>query len=831
MLIFKGIITGAAAVLLTAAALPAEAQIFMINSPPELSLPVEAPFDDNGADPNEGGTKTDFTFRVRYWDIDGDEPEYVRACFSLPGRYVVCYDLTVVTDDQGPGKVYETEAQGTVRLAEPGTYTYYFWAYDGQSRWGSRPVRWPEWEERFSLAVTSGGYANVAFIPGFQASRLYKGGAWGEDRLWEPTNRNEDARDLMMNEAGVSIDPNVYTRDIIDEAYGFNIYKGFREFMDGLVDERTIVDWEPLPYDWRLTPQVVAERGVAEDNGNISYFSPLLTGTRPYMIESLERLADSSANGKVTIIAHSSGGLVAKALIDKLVAMQATGESDLITHIDHLIMVAAPQLGTPKALAGLLHGDEQNLVKGFILTKDVARELGENMPGAYALLPADSYFAAVADPVIEFMEDVRRIYDFGSLYGSSVDSGVELEQFLRGDGGGREEPADNDTDAPNVLNNDLLQQAQAAQDDFGAWQPPEGLEVIQVAGWGLDTIRGIRYDDCDFCLNPTLNNLDREPLFTLDGDRTIVTPSASIMNEQAYYLNLLDYNRELFRSRINREHASILEVDYLQEFMADVIQGSVDVDNLPRHMTTSLPEPDEGDKRLRLHMHSPVSIDIEDSVGNHTGVTGNPYAGSDIRAVAEQIPNSAYFEFGETAYVSLDMEDLYTVSLAGEAAGIFTLEIEEVHGEATQSRQGFYGVPVVPAARGELAIGQDGSISQITMDFDGDGSVDVAVAPGDRLQPAVTLNALRQLVVSMDLHPKVNKHLLKSFDKAEQALEREKPEKAGKELDKMVKYLEKEAEKYEKHEGKGREKENKHIMSSDASMLIEIIEQVKKLLF
>lgn len=828
MLSFWGLVVGVGAVLLVMIALPAEAQIFMINSPPELSLPAEPPFNDNGADPNEGGTETDFTFRVRYRDIDGDGPEYVRVCFSLPGKYVGCYNLTVVTDDQDSQKAYEVEAQGTVRLSEPGTYTYYFRAYDGQSRWGSRPVYWPEPGERFSLVVTSSGYANVAFIPGFQASRLYKDGMLGEDRLWEPTNRNEDARDLMMGEAGVSVDPNIYTRDIIDETYGFNIYKDFMEFMDGLAGEGTIADWQALPYDWRISPREVAERGVKATDGTISYFSPLPADTQPYMIETLEELADSSANGKVTIIAHSSGGLVAKALIDKLVAMQATGEGDLITRIDRLIMVGTPQLGTPKALAGLLHGDEQNLAKGFILTKDVARELGENMPGAYSLLPSDNYFAAVADPVIEFAEDVRRIYDFGSLYGDSIDSEDELRQFLRGDSGRREEPAGNDTDAPNVLNSGLLQQAQAERDYFAVWQPPEGIEVVQVAGWGLDTIRGIKYDDCDFCLNPTLSNLDREPISTYDGDETVVVPSAVAMPKLTYFVNLYKHNREFVGGWVNRDHASLMEVRSLHELIEGIISG--DLVDLPSFITTTKPPVEEEDKKLRLRMHSPVSIDIEDSAGNHTGITGNPYANSDIKAMVEQIPNSTYLEFGETAYVSLDMEDSYMVSLTGEAAGIFTLEIEEVRGEATQSTRGFYNVPVMPAARGELTIEQDGSITELSLDFDDDGTVDATVPPGDQPQTAVTLNVLRQLIVSMDLYSKVDSHLLKSLNKAERALEQGKQDEAVKELDKMIEYLEKEAGKYEKQEDKDKDKENKYIITADADVLIEIIEKISQLL-
>ena len=230
-------------------------------------------------------------------------------------------------------------------------------------------------------------------------------------------------------------------------------------------------------------------------------------------------------------------------------------------------------------------------------------------------------------------------------------------------------------------------------------------------------------------------------------------------------------------------------------------------------------------------MHSPVLIDIEDSASNHTGVADNPYAGSDIKAVAEQIPNSAYFEFGETVYVSLDMEDSYAVSLTGEAAGIFTLEVEEVHGEVTQGTQAFYNIPVVPAARGELTIEQDGSISGLSLDFDDDGTVDATVPPSDQPQPANTLNALRQLVTSFDLHFQADKHLSKYLDKVERALERGKHDKAVKELDKMIEYLEREARKYEKQEDKDKDKGNKYIMTADADMLIEIIEQVKKSLF
>ena len=124
---------------------------------------------------------------------------------------------------------------------------------------------------------------------------------------------------------------------------------------------------------------------------NISY---LTATSSPYVIQELKRLAKSSKTGKVTIVAHSNGGLVAKALMQKL------GDAETAKLIDKVIFVAVPQVGTPQAIGALLHGYEQGLPKDWIsvfLSESTARTLAQNMSSAYNLLPSANYFASIFD--------------------------------------------------------------------------------------------------------------------------------------------------------------------------------------------------------------------------------------------------------------------------------------------------------------------------------------------------------------------------------------------------------------------------------------------------
>jgi len=197
--------------------------------------------------------------------------------------------------------------------------------------------------------------SSVLFLPGIEASRLYKQKTIldlpVEDQLWEP-NGNSDVEDLYLNTDGTSKNFNIYTRDIIQESNtpiptglaGQNIYKSFVNMLSDLIDDFKITDYKLFAYDWRQSVEDIVNNDTKYQDENVS------------LVDTLQSLVDSSKSGKVTIVAHSNGGLLAKALLQKLQDDKNAGKNNLIDKVDVLILVAVPEIGTAKAVPAILHG-------------------------------------------------------------------------------------------------------------------------------------------------------------------------------------------------------------------------------------------------------------------------------------------------------------------------------------------------------------------------------------------------------------------------------------------------------------------------------------------
>jgi len=554
-----------------------------------------------------------------------------------------------------------------------------------------------------------------------------------------------------------------------------------------------------LPYDWRLSFDNVVNRGYEASNGYISYTFPFNQDEiTPYMIKQLSYLAATSKSGNVTLVTHSMGGLVAKTLLMKLEEMKSSKTSDLIDHIDRLIMVAPPQLGTPKAVASLLHGDKQSIPPrflgvptGFILNNTLAREFGKNMPGAYSLIPSRKYFEIVdtnAQPIIEFDEKLADIPELSNRAGANITTPGNLYRFITtgNDGAWSEGRAALDIDVPNVLNPFIMTNAENTHNSIDSWEPQKrddgtpSIEVIQIAGWGEDTIRGIRYDDCDtFLCTNTLEHLDRELLETEDGDGTVVVPSATAMDlpNTTFYVKLPDYNRELLFLRRNRDHADIMEVEDIQELIKQIINNTLDFTQLPDNIYTGKPEPKEEDNKLRLRVHSPISIDVYDSFGNHTGLIPNPDPTSNIQVVEAQIPNSYYYEVGEKKYLGLDTKDEYQIEIKGLALGTFTIEIDQVWNDELQDTTSYADIPVSPNTIGLFTTQFVDTTSPLSLDTSGDGKPDVTVKPAEKPDPLVSLGVLKNTIKSLSIHKAVKNALIKQIEAAENILKKQPPKK------------------------------------------------------
>ncbi len=632
--------------------------------------------------------------------------------------------------------------------------------------------------------------SNVAFIPGFQASRLYVKENGVERKLWEP-NENADAEDLFLDRSGASLNPSVYTKDVIDEAYGFNIYKKFIEFMDSLVSDEVIADWKKMPYDWRKSiPHVVSEP------------VELSNGQTYKIVDEVVALAENSDTGKVTLVAHSNGGLVAKEIVREL---ERRGKANLI---DKLILVAVPQIGTPKAIAGLLHGDKQDVSFGLLLNKPTARQLGENMPGAYSLLPSEKYFEEVTDPVIVFDESIQNVPGFNT-YGAAISNFDSLINFLTV---GRIKPTLANIKDPNVLNSSLLAGAGVVHDDLDNWTAPENIEVIQIAGWGLDTIKGVEYSAEFVCANPNdpfclvkKPVVDRKPLFTRDGDETVVVPSAILSDhEKKFYLNIKDHNRESFFLRRNRKHSDILEVQTLQNFIKNIMTENR---ALTLHVTDTKPVPEIEDQKLRVSVHSPVSLDVYDSFGNHTGIV--PDTTTDLIRIEEEIPNSYYLEFGEGKYVGFDADEVHTVKLQGTGFGTFTLNTEFVQGDTVVGIQSFKDILVTPTLSGELVLSSTTPDVILKIDVDGDRADDFVLTPHSQFDPVLYLQIMRKTILSLDLKKNVENNVLKKIDKAIELIQKNKITKAGEKIKKYIKQIDK--------------KKPKKISEGDKQVLVDML--------
>ena len=594
-------------------------------------------------------------------------------------------------------------------------------------------------------------FSNVLFLPGLEASRLYRPTRTDErgteKQLWEPTS-DSNVEDLFLDINGKQ--PNqfistsqIYTKDVVDEAYvanvGPNIYKSFLEQLSKMKNvDHSIADYAAVPYDWRLSLQDILAGGT-KTGDHISYIS---TSPDPYILSELRRLTASSRNGKVTIMAHSNGGLVAKLLLKQL----EDNHDPLLAHIDKLILIASPQVGTPEALGALLFGFNEGIPANapVLLSESTSRLFAENSQGANNLLPSAKYFTLVHDsahPLISF-DNSNELSSYRSLYGQVVGNNIELQGFLMGNEG-RLKPASWDLSQPNILNSTLVHNASETHIAIDDWTPTSTIKVVEIAGWGNDTLAGLK-----FWMEPNFNSFGTHFRYTPDviedGDGTVVAPSALAMNSapnvSRYWVDLRKYNNDHpfstgFGILNSIDHKNILEItnflDFLQDTICDKSTSSL---SSYTYISTSSPKSNDAPHRLHYFLHSPLSLDLYDGAGNHTGIS------TTTGKIESLIPETYYRQFGEVKYISAPASTSLHLVMNGQATGIFTLKIDEVAGDTVTASTTFLSIPSSTSSLVTINTPANGGIassSPLHVDENGDGVIDFSLAP--KLGGIVTL--------------------------------------------------------------------------------------------
>lgn len=580
--------------------------------------------------------------------------------------------------------------------------------------------------------------SNVLFLPGIKGSHLYrpKDGcdpnlSSCEDRVWEPGldegifqsllrgAGNDDLRDLFLDAQGASARADIYAKegDILDSVGGKNFYASFIGDLNALKESGTILDWNPVAYDWRLSLPDIVGKGKKTDD-RISYLEATST---PYIEQELRRLAANSKTGKVTIVAHSNGGLVAKALLAKLGASEATAL------VDNLIFVGVPQSGAPRAVGSLLYGAGEGLPWehfDFLMSKAVAREFSEHSPMAYHLLPSEQYFTDANDSshAVGAFAGTSGFAEERAAYGSTLDTASELYNFLLAREGGREKPQASDVSNANVLDETLVNYARDTHTEADAWLPPSGITLYQIAGWGVDTIAGLRFTELPPALAGPFAATRRtmfSPTFVEDGDGVVPVPSAlmtstSSPNVKRYWLDLREYNK----SHTNIKHGDLFEIQELIDFIHGIFNKT---DFLPEFIKLTQPSSQTIDKKLVFILHSPLTLQLQDSSGNTTGLSGDD-------SVTQDIHGATYGEFGDVQYI-IAPEGSYTLSMSGQASGTFSLEMQEMSSGTVTSSATITNVPTTENTLASLQInGTLADTSALSIDEDGDGAIDATVA-------------------------------------------------------------------------------------------------------
>lgn len=569
--------------------------------------------------------------------------------------------------------------------------------------------------------------SSVLFLPGIQASRLYAGenipipGFFNDirqdERVWEPGNNN-DVEALRMTPNGES-EHVIYVGDILTSAsvdIGLGIavsagdfYAGISRMFDELVIDGQIAAWLPYAYDWRYDVATAISDGVMTD----------AVGTRRDIIAELVQLATGSFSGRVTIVAHSNGGLLAKALLREL------STHNLEHLVDTIVFVGVPQLGTPKAIGTILHGYDQELGQGWVVDASRARRIINNLPGAYGLLPTAEYLAQAPFPVVSF-DTLPATRDYRERFGDAITTLPSLNEFVLSGAS----PASTTLPRYEIVqaNNTLLTKAQALHvSQLADWEAPTGVRVVELVGIGLPTPVGIQYTDtgqfdCEGGFWSGITECVRAKprpvaLLSVFGDQTVMAQSAAAYTQvkETYYVDL-----NLLSSVNNFEfnHANMTEAPALQELITQLI-ATATAPMLPTHVFATKPINTEQVYTVEV-VASPVALSTTDAVGRTTGAVPTA-SGWEVR---QEIPGSQYFTLGGVQHVIVpETDEQRTTTLTGLTEGTFSYLVYRVATETQTLEHAILNATATSALRGQIEI-IGANFGDMAYDYDGDGQVD-----------------------------------------------------------------------------------------------------------
>ena len=498
----------------------------------------------------------------------------------------------------------------------------------------------------------------VIIVPGILGSRLNRVSdgeeVWPSMRqMIDPIKRSDDYLDELKldNNGNEILDMN--SPEVIESTLGFNQYGNLiQKFKDSGYELGR--DLFVVPYDWRLD---IATSSLELDS-------------------IVNEAVVNSPTGKVSIIAHSMGGLLVKDYLMR--------KGDLM--VSKLIFAGTPHLGSPKAFNVLNYGDDFDiklLVLG--LNKNKAKEISQNMPAVYELLPSREYISEAGS----YVQDNQETLDYD-----------QTSEFMT-----------SDSLLSDHRNSGLLDVADQFHQSHDSWLP-QSSDVYNLMGCReYDTIGSFNIDSD--------GSIDID---SVNGDGTVPLISAEHVPGKNYFVSYPE-------TKIN--HSGLISDDrtigLLYNFIASdsepilatgIYKTSADCDNIINEV-----------KRLRFSTHSPVNLHVYDLLGNHTGLTpeGN---------IEMNIPDSEFVQVGDNSFIFVPDGVQYSVEIDAYATGSFDFKVKELSNGEVQDSVSYEDIPIDnPDLKADFEFTDIDSPSPLNVDENGDDEDDFGYSPDGSRDP------------------------------------------------------------------------------------------------
>ncbi len=481
----------------------------------------------------------------------------------------------------------------------------------------------------------------VTFLPGIAGSRLQS--AKDTQEVW-PSGSAYSPDSLLMTGSGQSKHEIRATSSIgnLLPAIG-DVYDSFFDFMEevGYEEGEWLFD---APYDWR--------------------YSPNRAETLASVQEQVKTALKKTGRKKVVLVAHSMGGLVARAYLRRY----GTGQ------VDKLITMGTPHRGAPKAYYALMMG---YTFGNPFFNENRMKIVARHMPSAFSLQPWGRFVRERSSRTGGEQVDWTLEETYRCRYHSVTLSALQGVFGMR--------ISEDHPWAPDLT---LLGRARVLRTDLGT-RAPEEVETFTIIGYGSATATGYVALHPDKgkpgILHPSGRTYHLYPVWG-DGDSTVPRESAEgLEGDLKLYVQHLPDD--------SASHGVLAANKRIQLMTYSILEGQLRASSNGYTKPKDLKHQDE----LTLEIFCPADLHVYDSQNRHMGL-------NEHGAVEELIPGGSHLVMEDVEYAAIHgATGSYRVRIEGLEDGKFTLNLTASSGGRERALS-FADVPLGAGESAEFAI-------------------------------------------------------------------------------------------------------------------------------